>query len=88
MAKKPVKLIDDPIAEELSPDELLIIELDNVAKASRRLMQSRLKLEAITLLIHHSMSPRERLSPRAIGHVLEAAAKLDVAWLKSKRARE
>ena len=77
----------DLIAEELSPDELLVRELENVAKSSRHLMQSRLKLEAITLLIHHSMSPRERLSPRAIRNVLEAAARLDIEWLKSKRAK-
>lgn len=73
--------------DETDPTAELVKALESVAKAARALQKSRLKPDAVALLIQHSMPIRERVGVRDIRRILEAAAKLDVAHLKPLRKR-
>jgi hypothetical protein len=63
----------------------LVTAITEVATAARKLTNSRLKRNAVELLISQAMKFSERLTPRQVGLVLDAAENLDTTWLKPLR---
>lgn len=81
MAKR-TKIVQSALPEEEVTAEVLASSIAELADAVKRFNSTRLNERALLLLISHNMSPKHRLSPAQIGHVLASMDSLATAYLK------
>lgn len=77
-AKKPPMMIVDDTGDVAQVTEILARDIEAVAKAARSLTGSRLREDALILLLSHS----SKLSQKAVKQVLDAMKDLDRKYLK------